>query len=363
MLPIDVIRIADAKAAAYKIPPANLSAIIDVESGGKVFATVAGEQRPLVLFEPHLFYRRLSGRARDEAVSLGLASARRNKKLYPKTQAARWRQIQEAEGLLKRHGLPAGSGKESASYGVGQVLGKHWKALGYLTLDHFMRTMLSGAAGQIEVMLKYIIHNDLLDELQEGRWEAFARGYNGPGYAKTKYHTRMAAAALVYGGKTAGSDGMLRLGSKGARVRELQTLLVRAGHPVKVDGDFGPATKKSLKAFQKANGITVDGVYGPETEAALNEFRQPGEKIGDQKPTEIKEVVEGIGTAVGGPVAIEAAKKAVEGAKDEIVGTGIDLPIIDYLIAGLGFVAAALAIAGLLYALYGWWKSKKTVEV
>lgn len=48
----------------------------------------------------------------------------------------------------------------------------------------------------------------------------------------------------------------------------------------------------------------VDDVYGPETETALNEFRQPGEKIGEQR-----EVVEGLGTAVGGPVAIEAAKK------------------------------------------------------
>lgn len=363
MLPIDVIRIADAKAAAYKIPPAHLSAIIDVESGGRIFATVAGEQRPLVLFEPHLFYRRLSGRAQDEAVSLGLASARWNRKLYGKTQAARWAQIEAAEALLEKHGLPPNAARESTSYGVGQVLGSHWKSLGFLSFEYFFRTMMSGAAGQIDIMLKYVVHNDLLDELQDGRWPGFFRGYNGPSWKRTGYGKKIAAALDLYGGgKTTTPDGMLRLGAKGARVRELQTLLVRAGYSVKVDGDFGPATKKALREFQRVDGIGIDGVYGPETEIALNAYRQPGESIGDQKPIEIKEVVEGIGGAGGSVITIEVVKQAVEAAKDEVVAMGIDLPIIDYLVTGLSVAAAVLAVVGIIWAIRGWMKSKTTVE-
>ena len=36
-----------------------------------------------------------------------------------------------------------------------------------------------------------------------------------------------------------------------------------------VDGDFGAATEKALRAFQESRGLTVDGVCGPQTWAAL----------------------------------------------------------------------------------------------
>jgi peptidoglycan hydrolase-like protein with peptidoglycan-binding domain len=38
---------------------------------------------------------------------------------------------------------------------------------------------------------------------------------------------------------------------------------------VQVDGSFGPATRRALKAWQRKNGLTPDGVAGPETRRAL----------------------------------------------------------------------------------------------
>ena len=62
----------------------------------------------------------------------------------------------------------------------------------------------------------------------------------------------------------------VRQGSKGAAVRALQTRLVAAGYKsLVVDGTFGPATLKAVRAFQKKKGLTVDGVVGPRTWAAL----------------------------------------------------------------------------------------------
>ena len=52
----------------------------------------------------------------------------------------------------------------------------------------------------------------------------------------------------------------LRIGSVGAAVRDLQRELRRRGIPVKVDGEFGPATKKAVKRMQKRLGMAPTGV-------------------------------------------------------------------------------------------------------
>lgn len=364
MLLMDVIRLCDAKAVEHNLPTAHLAAVVEVESNGKIFYTVNGRQQPAILFEPHLLYRRLTGAARDEAVRLKLASKVWNKNLYPKSQAGRWQQIASAIDLCKLHGLNPSIPGECTSWGVGQVLGSHWSDLGFASFDDFYGMMVSGAEGQIEIMVRFIFKNGLDDELRDGRWAAFARGYNGKAYKKNHYDTKMEAAALRYGGKAPAPDGMLRMGAKGARVRELQALLIRVGYQLKADGDFGPATKDALKAFQTAKGITVDGVYGPQTEMALQAYRQSAdERIGVENVAEIKEVKEAVAGGAGGAVTIEVAKQAVESAKDEILNSGISLPIFDYLVTGLSVAAAVLAVAAIGYAAYGWLRSRSTVEV
>ncbi len=40
----------------------------------------------------------------------------------------------------------------------------------------------------------FISTTGLVKHLKTKNWAAFARGYNGPGYAKRAYHTRMAQA-------------------------------------------------------------------------------------------------------------------------------------------------------------------------
>ena len=69
---------------------------------------------------------------------------------------------------------------------------------------------------------------------------------------------------------------LLRIGSKGAAVRELQTLLNKFGFSVgTVDGIFGPKTESAVKKYQKARGLGVDSIVGPKTWAALRKRDQP----------------------------------------------------------------------------------------
>lgn len=45
------------------------------------------------------------------------------------------------------------------------------------------------------------------------------------------------------------------------------------GRPLKVDGEFGPKTRKVVVAFQKANGLEGLGMVGPKTWRLLNAVR------------------------------------------------------------------------------------------
>lgn len=62
---------------------------------------------------------------------------------------------------------------------------------------------------------------------------------------------------------------MLRRGSRGSAVVELQQRLGRTGFPLQADGIFGIRTDAAVRSFQSAKGLAVDGIVGPKTWAAL----------------------------------------------------------------------------------------------
>ena len=69
------------------------------------------------------------------------------------------------------------------------------------------------------------------------------------------------------------TEPTLKRGSKGPYVVDMQTKLNRLGYdlgPCGIDGDFGKATEKAVKAFQGDHGLKVDGICGPATWAALD---------------------------------------------------------------------------------------------
>lgn len=66
------------------------------------------------------------------------------------------------------------------------------------------------------------------------------------------------------------TSSMLRNGSNGKDVRQLQEALAKEGfNPGPKDGIFGPRTEAALKAFQRSRDIAVDGIFGPQTRGAF----------------------------------------------------------------------------------------------
>lgn len=160
----------------------ELHAFMDVEAAGSGFD---GKGRPKMLFEPHVFYRNLSGASRTAAVKAGLAYKKWGTKPYPKDSYPRLEQamlINEAAAL------------KSASWGLGQILGENHRMVGYATPQAMVKGFMEDEELHLEAMVEFLISAGIDDDLREHDWAAVARVYNGPGYRKHNYHGRMAAA-------------------------------------------------------------------------------------------------------------------------------------------------------------------------
>ena len=241
-------------------------------------------------------------------------------------------------------------------------MGSHWRWLGYSSAKHFEDTVMSGFIGQVEVMVRYIEKADLVDALKMHDWAAFARGYNGPRFREFKYDTKLARAYERASNGQIGRSrnaGFLRMGSRGAQVREIQALLNRAGANIVVDGDFGPMTKKAVKAFQAEHKLMVDGIVGPKTMGELAKYKTtPEEEVGEQKALDTPEVVKGTATTGVGLVITSATDKIQDIANQLSATTGVGF--VDTAVTTLQVIAGFLLVAGVAYAAYGIWKKNQT---
>jgi hypothetical protein len=163
-----------------------VKAILAVESSGRGFGA---NDRPIILFEPHIFWRLLGpGVKRDAAKLAHVAYPLWGEHPYPATQTMRYQQLMKAVAIDRDRGL------ESASWGLGQVMGFNWQACGCESVLHFVELMKASEGAQLEVMARFIKSKRLHLALAAHDWAAFAFGYNGQGYEKHGYHMKLAKA-------------------------------------------------------------------------------------------------------------------------------------------------------------------------
>jgi cell wall-associated NlpC family hydrolase len=110
------------------------------------------------------------------------------------------------------------------------------------------------------------------------------------------------ASAARYGSRT------LKVGSHGADVKKLQLYLGSAGHRVTRDGQFGPRTRRALRATETELELSADGV------ATRREQRS------------IKRAVNDPGTGGAAYVAPPPPEKVVPGAKGTVTPDGFAVP-------------------------------------
>lgn len=169
---------------------AAIKAVVEIEAG-KSHQGFWAEGKPLINFDLAMFRRMaaknkvsLSGVQRKYPVIF----ARPNAARYGSQQAGQQARLDAARTV---HDL---SGIEGTFWGMFQIGGFNWKKCGANSPDEFVELMSRSERDQLELFAKFITNTGLLQHLKNKNWAAFARGYNGPGYAKRGYHKRMANA-------------------------------------------------------------------------------------------------------------------------------------------------------------------------
>lgn len=167
-----------------------VKAIASVESAGDGFITDKnGNKLPKILFERHVMFKRL----RDFTSIKSADMAAKYPDIVnpsPGGYKGEWAEHERLDRAVKIDRVTA---LESASWGRFQVLGMHWKVLGYPSVQAFVNDAYT-EDGQLNIFIKFIqADKRLVKALKEKDWTTFARIYNGPSYQINKYDLKMKA--------------------------------------------------------------------------------------------------------------------------------------------------------------------------
>ncbi len=172
--------------------------LIEVETRGTGFDK---QGRVIMLFEPHIFFRQLrkDKSKLDKAVRNGLAYVKWGTIKYPRDSYPRF---------LNAIQIDETAAYASCSWGLGQIMGMNFKMAGYDSPQEMVQAFAESEANQLEAMIEFAKAAGIDDDLQriDRKLKAgqkvtsvdcipIARSWNGSGFAKHKYHERLAGAA------------------------------------------------------------------------------------------------------------------------------------------------------------------------
>lgn len=231
----------------------HLRAFMKVEAGSRPYDR---QGRPIMLFEPHVFYRALPESKREAAVKKGLAYPKWRPGEYP---ADSYPRLIEAIKIDEKAALKA------CSIGLSQVLVENHSQVGFDTPQAMWQAFMDDEEEHVEAMIRFILANGIDDDLRAERWETVARVYNGPGYRKNGYHTKMAAAFAEFRRQADVSwspdkaDPTRISIPEAATVKSVQTRLIELGYPEvgKPDGSWGTKTRAAVLGFRADRGLPI----------------------------------------------------------------------------------------------------------
>ena len=181
---VKVIKIIESGSAWFTDIRADVLAADGDPDGG----FIDGDRLAKILFEAKEFHKRTGGRY--DVAHPNISSPTWNRSLYIGGQG-------EYIRLAKAMALNEVAALESASVGLFQVMGYHWKALGYASVHDYWARMQASEANQLDAFVRFVIANKLASKLARGgateaSWVPFVEVYNGAGHASNRYAPRAA---------------------------------------------------------------------------------------------------------------------------------------------------------------------------
>ena len=179
------------------VPLASIYAVNEVESKGKGFLD---NGKPVILFERHIMYRQLASprNAGDDPAELkrhaGQLAVATPALVNPKP-GGYIGGTAEHQRLAMARLIDDTAALESASWGAFQIMGFHWKRLGYASVQDFVEAMSAGESQQFDAFTRFIETAPALHKaLRARKWAEFAKIYNGPDYLRNLYDTKLQRA-------------------------------------------------------------------------------------------------------------------------------------------------------------------------
>ncbi len=179
-------------ARELKVEVAAVKAVYEVESSGRGFLT-SGKAK--ILFEGHIFWKRL----KVHGLNPSDYKDGNEDVLYSKWTTKFYKGGEkEYLRLEKAKKIHIAAALESSSWGIFQIMGYHYKKVGYENVQTFVKAMNKSERYHLMAFGKFIKSEGLVKHLKNKDWAKFARGYNGAGYKKNKYDTKLASAYKKY---------------------------------------------------------------------------------------------------------------------------------------------------------------------
>ena len=173
---------------------AAVRAVNEVESKGHGMLPDTG--KPVILFERHVFWQRLQARGIDpEPVAAKFPS------IVSKAPGGYFGGAAEHVRLGTACMVDRGAALESCSWGLFQIMGYHWQAMGYDSVEQFVECMSTSEGEQLDAFVRFLAmdgNKGMLAALKARKWKDFARLYNGPNYAANLYDAKLAQAYAKY---------------------------------------------------------------------------------------------------------------------------------------------------------------------
>lgn len=260
----DYIRRSDLVAAAKRlgVPLAVVKAVATVEARRTGF--IKGTDLPKILFEGHHFSKR-TGRqfdAKAPTISYRTWTSRHYK--GGRGEYARLSAAIELTGDVPDAALL------STSWGMFQIMGFNHRLAGYDSVSEFVDWMATGENHHLAAFVSYIENRGLADELRGQKWAAFARAYNGPGYAKNAYDTKIATAFRAHSLRLQEEEATGAFAMERGDVAELQAALnLQGGAGLATDGWVGDLTRAAIRSFRATHGLPPGDRIDAELCAAL----------------------------------------------------------------------------------------------